>query len=149
MVAYRPNPRYRGPDFFTYVIHDGLNLQSHVGFNGKPSTLNEITTHVRYCRLFKKKLHLQETQPKHALCDCSPSPAEMIDNAAVCDSRVSSICSQPESRSDFLNLCLTCKEIGLRSGDCRAEIVRAVFMLSERGHHLLLLLILCFEYFYN
>ena len=50
VVTYQPLQGYLGPDYFTYIIYDGLNVQSHAGQDNSIVSQNEISIHVRNCR---------------------------------------------------------------------------------------------------
>merc|ERR1712146_16174 len=56
-----------------------------------------------------------------------------IQNMTACDISRAAICELDSSRQDFLNLCLTCNDLGFQSGECQAETLRAVGMLTELG----------------
>jgi hypothetical protein len=149
MVAYIPNPRFLGPDFFTYTIYDGLGEQTHTSMGGSLTPVHEITTHVRYCRKFESQLQKMFSAAVHPLCDCAASESGIISNITLCTSVRVSICQVPTSRYAFLNLCLSCETQGQSSFACGSETVRAVGMLTERGN-LILLFNCCFDnYFFH
>lgn len=70
VVVYTPNLRYRGPDYFTYTIHDGLGIQNHIGESSQSVTLNEVTMHVRNCRKYDTMTKFNRTNNIHPLCTC-------------------------------------------------------------------------------
>jgi hypothetical protein len=133
VVAYVPNPRFRGPDFFTYKVYAGLGVQSHIGPGRELTTVNEVTMHVRYCRKFQSQVQKGYAAVIHPLCSCASSESGIINNITACDIQRKSICAVEGSRDDFLNMCHSCKNLGSLSFECQAETVRAVALLTERG----------------
>ena len=135
-IAYQPNPTYLGPDFFTYIIHDGLNVQQHTTPTGQGSS-NEVTLNVRNCRQFQRNIQVGAKQAIHPVCSCAATEAAVISNFTACNSARVSTCqsstSAKGSRHDFLNMCFACEVRGPTSGECQAETIRALALLMERG----------------
>ena len=144
IVLYQPRMEYEGPDYFTYSIFDGQNIQVHSG--GPDSSKsgvasdNEVTIHVRNCRLSQR---FSSNQMLHPLCPCASTENNVIGNMADCSFGYRQICANNSSRSHFLNLCLVC-EAGMNSlsvmqgsessftSACISEIVRAVGFVTQR-----------------
>ena len=133
MVIYTPNKMYTGPYIFTYRMVDGLEIQQYVGSDGGPTSKSEVTTHVRRCRKYISDVSNSRLQQIHPMCDCMSSETGIIRNVTACDISRVAMCELESSRRDFLNLCLTCSDLGFQSGECQAETVRAVGMLGELG----------------
>jgi len=133
VVAYVPNPFYLGPDFFTYIIYDGLGVQTHSGAALAQTSVHEITTHVRFCRKFQSQLQNIFNATIHPICQCDSSESGIINNITLCESVRTAICADKTSRYAFLNLCLSCEAKGPLSFVCQSETVRAVGMLRQRG----------------
>jgi hypothetical protein len=135
VVVYRPFKNYLGPDYFTFHIFDGLALQNHVVEGGLQGALNEVTMHVRQCRMFQRALDKGTVVPLHPLCACNQTESAMIDVSAggTCQPIIDSMCSDNRTRYTFLNMCQACD--GRRSGtmDCIAETIRAVMLVTQRG----------------
>ena len=161
MVIYKPKLHYEGPDYFTYLIHDGQNVQFHSGgFSSKPKaeSVNEVTIHVRNCRVFESGVLKQKAaaasaagdgglasaplQSKHPLCPCAASEESVIGNMTECLTGFYDICASESSRYHFLNLCLVC-EAGFIypsnspeapfSEACVTEVIRSVGFITQRG----------------
>jgi len=117
VVAYQPYPGYVGPDYFTYLIYDGLNLQTHQiqGATGTsqalgggvgdltptPKTadvvvgsLNEVTVNVRDCRLVNAKTRLNIREAVHPLCVCAElaDGSSLLGNYTRCDLARTQLC---------------------------------------------------------
>ncbi len=154
VVIYTPFKGYLGPDVFTYKIHDGLRLQAHISaLNGTQGEDNEVTLHVRQCRRFQSQLRyatasdtdipasffLQDSSDAlatHALCACAASERGMLgDNVTACTTARTSLCNNSETRQRLLFMCLPCFDPlrGLLSGDCKAQTIRAVSLVTTRG----------------
>jgi hypothetical protein len=154
MVAYKPKLRYEGPDFFTYRIYDGQNVQEHSG--GRPGallaggvSLNEVTLHVRSCRLFESATAKYESQLaaaadpaafqkelNHPLCPCASTDNDIIGNLTECYAGYEKVCSNSATRHHFLNLCVICDQSpdsSVFSEKCTLEVIRAVSFVSQRG----------------
>merc|ERR1711998_310384 len=133
MVIYTPKKGYTGPDMFTYRMIDGLEIQEYIGSNGQSTTKSEVTAHVRRCRKYISDKSNSRNQTIHPICDCMSSESGIIRNITACDISRTAICDLESSKQDFLNLCLTCNDLGFQSGECQAETLRAVGMLEELG----------------
>lgn len=148
LVAYKPFFRYEGPDFFTYKIYDGQNIQLHSGAGQKSVSINEVTVHVRSCRLFEAARAKYESAltaasdealfkrlMNHPLCPCAPSEHDIVGNVSLCMLGYESVCSNTSSRYYFLNLCVVCENatFGSFSEACTLEILRAVSFVTQRG----------------
>ena len=123
-------------DFFSYIIYDGLDLQSHIGVKRHIVTMNDVTVHVRNCRHFANRLFYGEVRTVHPLCVCAQTETALVANPTACTTARLNTCSlrsNDTSRSVFLYMCLSCEEDGYSSGDCIAETTRAVSMLVQRG----------------
>ena len=141
-LFYQPNLLYLGPDYFVYVIHDGLNIQSHIGSSGKTVSKNEVTVHVRNCRQYARQLQFGLTHDLHALCTCAQDEYGLVGNTAECTVIRKSVCVpsvlgtdvyKNSTRLDFLNMCLSCEVQGFDSTDCISETQRAVSLVTQRG----------------
>merc|ERR1711939_1256646 len=65
IVIYRPLTGHLGPDYFTYKIYDGLNVQEHQGLD-KITRISEVSVHVRNCRKYKAEydnLYISKQDP--------------------------------------------------------------------------------------
>lgn len=154
LVAYKPALKYEGPDFFTYRIYDGQNIQEHSG--SRPGTLlasgvsvNEVTLHVRSCRLYESAKSNYESelaaaddpvafqkQFVHPLCSCASTEEDIIGNKTECLSGYEQICTSNTTRYHFLNLCVVCGSISSPvsfSEACVLEVIRAVSFVTQRG----------------
>ena len=152
-MAYKPNLRYEGPDFFTYRIYDGQNVQqhsgSHLGVTHRTNiSINEVTLHVRNCRKFESELsryhsNLATAENRdifiknitHPLCPCASTEFDIIGNITECVSGYEQICGSKSSRYHFLNLCSVCENSfnTIFSESCTLEIIRAVGFVTQRG----------------
>ena len=141
-IFYQPNLRFLGADYFVYVIHDGLNVQQHVGSSGKMVGTNEVTVHVRNCRQYARQLQFGLTHEVHSLCICAQDEKNLVSNFAECTIAREAICvpsviNSPvyknSTRLDFLNMCLSCEVQGFESTDCVSETQRAVSLVTQRG----------------
>ena len=154
LVAYKPSLNYEGPDFFTYRIYDGQNIQEHAGSRSGALvatgvSVNEVTLHVRSCRLYEsaKSNYLRELaasddpvtfqkQIVHPLCPCASTENDIIGNETDCLSGYEQICASNTSRYHFLNLCVVCNNVlnpASFSEECVLEIIRAVSFVTQRG----------------
>jgi hypothetical protein len=137
VVIYTPNLRYRGPDYFTYIIHDGLSIQNHIGENGNSVLRNEVTMHVRNCRTYDTKQQFNRTNGVHPLCTCGQTEVALVNNVTYCNSIRTKICADAFSNEAFYNMCQACfgknSALGLISSECIAQTIRSVSLLSSRG----------------
>lgn len=142
VVIYLPKKGYLGPDYFTYIIHDGLQVQTHEsglegGVIGMHSSVNEVTVHVRSCRRFNAMLSATPSvqSPVNGICVCAQTELSLINDTALCDSARRTMCEDSKQREKFLSMCLPCFDParGLSSGDCQAQTVRAVSLFTSRG----------------
>lgn len=154
LVAYKPKLRYEGPDYFTYRIFDGQNIQEHTGVRSEALlssriSINEVTLHVRNCRLYAGSKERHERQMVavedatafkkriiHPLCPCRSTEYDIIGNVTSCITGYDAVCSSNYSRYHFLNLCLVCGGYSDRrkfSEACILEIIRAVSFVTQRG----------------
>jgi hypothetical protein len=131
--------QYEGPDYFTYSIFDGQNVQVHSGGSDHSkagvSSINEVAIHVRNCRSSQR---FSSDYQLHPLCPCASTENNVVGNMAECSIGYHQICSNNSSRLHFLNLCLVC-EIGMSSSaetpfssSCISELVRAVGFVTQR-----------------
>jgi hypothetical protein len=134
VVIYVPKLNYLGPDYFTYLIKDGSNLQLHTIENNAIGSENQVTIHVRNCRRVKAALYRQEYKLTQPICVCKSSETALIADERNCHIAIQSICNQETSRSQFLSLCLACTlnlPQDLQSQECLDQTIRAVsFMYS-------------------
>jgi hypothetical protein len=151
VVVYRPKEGYLGPDYFTYVVHDGQNKQVHEYAGGVQDSRNEVTVHVRKCRPFQNRILRGvnatvsasfEADGTHMLCQCAQTETSPINNRTLCDAARTTVCAglanggdAVASREHFLALCLTCTDPrrGLLSPECQTQTIRAVSLLTSRG----------------
>jgi hypothetical protein len=154
VVAYVPATHYLGPDYFEYIIYDGLSVQNHISWTGLPDSVNQVTTHVRNCRRVAAQMTYGVKTVKHPLCVCADTERGMINNTLHCFNSLETICAaNSTSRKDFLNPCLACIQITnttttlaggqttettttysyTANGECLAQIGRAVSMLNSIG----------------
>jgi hypothetical protein len=154
VVAYTPATNYLGPDYLTYIIYDGLQVQQHISWTGQQDSVNQVTMHVRNCRKVATTLLNKAVTAPHPMCVCADTEITMVNNTVHCYSALVSICSDASTRKDFLNPCLACTTsvetttaISLTestttitsamqspiTGECIAQIGRAVSMLSSIG----------------
>eukprot|EP01038_Epipyxis_sp_PR26KG_P005103 gene5103-7113_t len=154
VVVYRPLSGYLGPDYFTYIINDGLNVQSHMTINNALTITHEVTLHVRQCRRYEALKRSTKSYPIHKLCACQATENNVLgDNGMNCLRNVTSLCEKQdsESYSQYLNLCLTCVDeiatlisnnnnnnnnnnINMElSSSCKQNIARGVSFVLSRG----------------
>jgi hypothetical protein len=134
VVIYRPFKGYKGPDFFSYQVQDGLSLQSHVVEGGREGVLNEVTMHVRNCRVFKRQMDKGVQPALHPLCACNQTETAIIDAPGGSCAPIRDVtCADVRTRYTFLNMCQACAGRGAGSIDCTAETIRAVMMVNQRG----------------
>ena len=142
VVIYQPAAGYLGPDYFTYIIYDGLNVQTHTSnVDNMVGSVNEVTIHVRKCRRFQAEQSLSIANTLHPLCVCAQTELSLVNNTALCDSARRSVCTNstatPTSHGfynfyydpdKFSSMCLSCFDAsrGLRSGDCLSQTIRSV-----------------------
>jgi hypothetical protein len=134
IVLYKPNLNYIGPDYFTYIIHDGLNIQNHV--SGSSATLigstNEVTLHTRYCRRYAKAVQFNVQKAVNPICVCAQNEIGVIPNRPACDAARTQMCRDPMASVQFLSLCQVCFGVqGIQSGECQAQTGRAVSYLTK------------------
>jgi hypothetical protein len=106
-LFYQPNLRYLGPDYFTYRIIDGLNVQRHIGSGAgdDPVEHNEVHVHVRNCRRYHSRIHPNPNQeikyltaPQHVvhpLCSCAQTETEIVPTNATCTVIRQDLCRPP------------------------------------------------------
>jgi FlaG/FlaF family flagellin (archaellin) len=150
VVVYKPRQGYLGPDYFTYIVHDGQNIQTHEVQGSAQGSQNEVTVHVRKCRPFTDKIKRgldAKLSPSfaadgsHLLCQCAQTEISQINNRTVCDAARAVVCSSSanndtvNSWDHFKAMCLTCTDPrrGLLSGECQTQTIRAVSLLTSRG----------------
>jgi len=160
VVVYKPYTDYLGPDYFTYIIYDGINVQTHTSTYGDTGSVNEVTIHVRNCRRFQAQLRSGNESELHPICICAQTETSLINDTALCDAArificnsVSTVTTSSTNYTDsgietstasaafyddadkFLSMCLTCFDParGLRSGDCQTQTIRAVSLMTSRG----------------
>ena len=157
VVSYIPNLGYRGPDFFTYIIYDGLNVQSRVD-EYSTNIENEVTLHVRNCRPVDYKNEFNISSSIHSLCVCAETKSSLIGNEKKCYTARQNICGVNSTTSfstssslsgaeeQFYNMCVACPSVftfmnlrgkvpllnGVKS-ECISQIMRAVSMLQTAG----------------
>jgi hypothetical protein len=134
MVQYMPNLNYLGPDYFTYIIHDGLNIQNHVSGSyatGVGST-NEVTVHSRYCRTYAKAVQFNVQKPIVSICVCAQNEKSIIPDRPACDVARTSLCKNSDLAAQFSSMCQVCFGVlGLGSSECLAQTGRAVNYLLK------------------
>ena len=129
LVSYQPNDNFLGPDFFTYRIHDGVTIQKHssqsnnndinesgVINQSELDTLNQVTIHMRYCRLVAHKL--QNNIPNIVLPICSACQLgvdQIFVNQTSCNDMRTQLCSIESTRIQYISLCLTCTTVSASS----------------------------------
>lgn len=143
VVVYAPDPDYLGPDYFTYVVHNGASLQQHVVQDGVLGTVNEVTLNVRICRRFQQELSSRFNQSTHPLCVCAFNSTATFATIEDCGLAVITVCSASTNFRDFfINMCESChlsttssllNTTSLVTGDCSVEIYRAVWFVIDRG----------------
>jgi hypothetical protein len=150
VVVYKPRQGYLGPDYFTYIVHDGQNVQTHEVQGSAQGSQNEVTVHVRKCRPYTDKIKRgldAKVSPSfaadgsHLLCQCAQTEISQINNRTICDAARVMVCSSSanndtvNSRDHFKAMCLTCTDPrrGLLSGECQTQTIRAVSLLTSRG----------------
>jgi len=156
VVVYHPKEGYLGPDYFTYIVYDGLGVQVHEYAGGSVDSRNEVTVHVRRCRPFQSAIQRAmnasistsfKEDGEHVLCDCAQTETSLINNQTICDAARVAVCSSATAgvsgafvdavagREHFLAMCSTCfdPQQGLRSGQCQTQTIRAVSLLTSRG----------------
>ena len=125
VVSYVPNFKYQGPDFFTYIIYDGLNVQNHINEYGTGSE-NQVTVHVRDCRPVDYQDQFNISSTVHPLCTCASSETSLIgdiENCAIARNNVCGVTNVTTTTSTtsystssgingkeehFYNLCVAC-----------------------------------------
>jgi hypothetical protein len=143
IVVYVPDAGYLGPDFFTYVIHQGSTLQQHLIQDGSFGSVNEVTANVRECRKYQSDAFRNMNRAVHPLCICAFNTTSTEVSMRDCSSNVAAVCSSTQdSRAVFINMCEACS-LGLNSssanspsinsGACSVEIYRAVWFALDRG----------------
>ena len=159
VVSYVPNLGYRGPDFFTYKIYDGLNVQSRLDEHSTEiENENEVTLHVRNCRPVDYKNEFNISSSVHPLCVCAESESFFIGDERECNAARQNICGLKfttsfstssilsGSEEQFYNMCVACPsvftsinlggKVPLLNGvdsECISQIMRAVSMLKTAG----------------
>jgi hypothetical protein len=143
VVVYVPDEGYLGPDFFTYAVRQGSNLQQHVSRDGSLGSVNEVTMHVRRCRRYQQELYSRFNSTTHPLCVCAFNSSATITTIAGCTGAVVSVCAAGNSyREAFANMCEACQlhstatalnASAIISGECSVEIYRAVWFATDRG----------------
>ena len=151
VVAYTPYFGYTGPDYFTYEIYDGLNKQSHITDQGVQITSNEVTMNIRDCRVVDYKKQFNITESLHPLCSCAEIEGSSLMgvNVTLCDTVRSNICSTStyKERPFFISMCTACEystyiheyllnkddNIGSKRGNCLAQTMRAVYLITQAG----------------
>ena len=143
IVVYQPRQNYLGPDFFTYVVYDGLQIQTHVD-NAIQGTTNEVEVNVRFCR----QVASASRSTILPLCACEQSEQAIVSNKIACLTARYDLCSSSTMKTSFQNMCMTCAYLDTLvpnktsnstwnqvhiSGDCQSEIVRGVGFLVSRG----------------
>jgi hypothetical protein len=148
VLFYQPYDGFLGPDFFTYKIHDGVNIQTHGYRNGLETTVNEVTVHVRRCRRYNSDVTNSNSSDTDSyiryvnpLCGCSSDENNVIGDSGSCNTARDTICSSTTYsnsmigvRNRFYTMCLACStSLGYDSADCISETMRAVSLLTARG----------------
>ena len=143
VVTYKPFSGYLGPDYFTYKIHDGVNVQSHSSGKQANSVRNEVTIHVRNCsRFIGDTAYNTETRATNSLCACAQTELTSVNNRFDCDAARTAICAISESsnnntdgtRQRFLAMCQACEDtLGYDDDECVAETIRAVSLVTVRA----------------
>ena len=118
VVAYQPYAGYVGTDYFTYLIYDGLNVQTHQiqGATGSSQALgggvgdlvptpkvedtvigsqNEVTINVRECRRVDYKVTFNAREAVHPLCVCAEMAdgSSLLGNYTQCDLARTQLCT--------------------------------------------------------
>lgn len=137
MVRYVPRAGYLGPDYFTYMIYDGLNSQYHLMPQDKLGQASgvdsQVTIHVRNCRLVARNLLFNIPSTIHPVCSCAQTEKGMVNRTSTCTSAIHSQCADTSvTRKDLLTMCLACAN-GLQTGECVAQTIRAVSFLTSLG----------------
>ena len=154
VVAYVPNLRYEGPDFFTYEMYDGLNVQTHITQNGQ-GTENQVEMHVRDCRPVDYNDQFNISSVVHPLCTCDSTDTSLIGNMVQCATARANVCGNSTSQGSssviagnvhFYTMCEACSTVvtgtgtgtgtdplGSLRGECLWQIMRAVSMLKTVG----------------
>ena len=151
LVMYQPRIGFLGPDAFSYVVYDGLNVQTHaVGGSINPiGSKNEVGIHVRYCRAYAAALSRGTSLPLeiHPLCACAQSQRLVVGgvNSTACMAGRMDLCSDPSTRGQFINVCLACSSVltnsssavgfakPVESAECAVQTMRAVGFVTSRG----------------
>lgn len=142
VVSYKPFEGYLGPDYFSYKVWDGVNVQTHSAGKGSNPQSSEVTIHVRQCtRFIGDSLYNTGTRYTNSLCACAQTELAIVSDRSNCDAARTTICgtTSPSNstdgfRSRFVAMCHACEgTLGFDSEVCIAETVRAVSLLETRG----------------
>jgi hypothetical protein len=143
VVTYKPFNGYLGPDFFTYKIHDGVNVQSHSSGKQANSERNEVTIHVRNCsRFIGDTEYNTDTRITNSLCTCAQTELTSVNDRSSCDTARTAICAISDAnnnntdgtRQRFIAMCQACEDtLGYDDDNCVAETIRAVSLVTVRG----------------
>jgi hypothetical protein len=132
VVIYKPNLRYLGPDGFTYKVFDGVNEQVHSVKNGIAGYLNEVTVHVRTCRVYDYKVSKSIATTLEPICDCEESEYSIFNDEEKCNEARTDICDDVSKHDHYYAMCVACTQ-GFDTSECITQTTRALGFMSAKG----------------
>lgn len=133
LVTYQPTNQFLGSDYFTYEIYDGVTIQRHSTQDNSITSTNEVTLHIRYCRIFGTELKRNVSKPIHPLCNCGITNSTNIQNLCIKSQKL--ICDNQNNRPFFLSMCQGCESSvsGFQGKACRQQGLKAASYLNSIG----------------
>ena len=132
VVIYKPNSRYLGPDGFTYKVYDGVNEQVHIIKNGVLGYLNEVTVHVRTCRMYEYKVSNNIATTLEPICDCEQSEYSIFKDEQKCNVARIDICQDASKYNHYYAMCVACN-YGYDTSECIGQTTRALGLMTSKG----------------